>query len=60
MDVVDHDRRRQSGQESRGIEVGPGSFTGEAERSATMSRKENLGEMGFADCSGAVDDEEGW
>ena len=60
MDVVNDDGWRNSGQEGCGVELGAAGFSGKAQRCATMSRKENLGEMGFADCSGSVDDEERW
>jgi hypothetical protein len=60
VDVVDHDRRGKSGQEGCGVQVGAGGFCREAERCATMSRKENLGEIGFPDASWAVDYEKRW
>jgi hypothetical protein len=60
MDVVNDDWRRNSGQEGCGVELGAAGFSGQAQRCATMSRKENLGEMRFADGSGSVDCEERW
>jgi hypothetical protein len=53
--VVDHDRRGESGEEGCGIQLGASGFGGEAQRRATMSREENLGEIGFAHRSGSVE-----
>jgi hypothetical protein len=58
--IVDHDRRGKSGEEGCGIQLGASGFGGEAQRRATMSRKENLGEIGFPHASWPVDDEKRW
>jgi hypothetical protein len=48
MHVVDHDRRRSSGEEGCGVAVGAVGFTRERERNVPMSRKGEVRKMGFS------------
>jgi hypothetical protein len=48
MHVVDHDRRRSSGQEGCGVALGAVGFTRERERNMPMSRKGEVRKMGFS------------
>jgi hypothetical protein len=51
MHVVDHDRRRSSGQEGCGVALGAVGFTRERERNVPISRKGEVRKMGFSGAS---------
>jgi len=60
MHVVDHDRRRSSGEEGCGVALGAVGFTRERERNVPMSRKREMRKMGFSGTSGSCYYECGW
>jgi hypothetical protein len=60
VDVVDHDRRWNRGQEGCGVSLGAVGFTGERERDVPMSRKGEVRKMGFAGASWSSHYECGW
>jgi hypothetical protein len=51
MHVVDHDRRRSSGEEGCGVALGAVGFTRERERNVPMSRKGEVRKMGLSGSS---------
>jgi hypothetical protein len=53
MHVVDHDRRRSSGQEGCGVALGAVGFTRERERDVPISRKGEVRKMGLSGASGS-------
>jgi hypothetical protein len=60
MHVVDHDRRRSSGEEGCGVALGAVGFTRERERNVPMSRKGEVRTMGCPGGSRSSQDEGGW
>jgi hypothetical protein len=59
MHVVDHDRRRSSGEEGCGVALGAVGFTRERERNMPMSRKGEVRKMGFSGGSWSSQYEDG-